>query len=68
MISETNAKGGNDQDVHFRMSKNPEEVHPKHCGTSGLRVKEVSAEIAIDAEHDLRRRQRADTTRNHSAP
>ena len=49
MISEQSRKSGNNQDIHFGMSENPKEVHPQRGGASGLRVKEVSAEIAIHA-------------------
>src|ERR1700682_4822577 len=47
-------EGGNDQHVDFRMSENPEEMHPKDCGTSCLRVKEMPAEIPIDGKNNLR--------------
>ena len=52
-------KAGNNQDVDFRMSEDPEEVHPERCGSAGLGIKEMAAQIAIDQQHDLRRRQAA---------
>ena len=42
------------------MPENPEEVHPDHGRASRLRVEEVSAQIAVDQQHDLRRGQRTD--------
>ena len=53
-------KGGDHQNVDFRMAEDPEEVHPQYGGASGLRVEEVRSQVAIEAEHDLRGRQRAD--------
>ena len=55
------------QDVNFRVAENPEEVHPKNCGTPCLGVKKVSAKIAIDAEHDLCRGERRYAKDNHPA-
>src|SRR5579863_85618 len=42
------------------MSENPEEMHPDHRRAPSLRVEEMSAEIAIDEQHDLSRGQRTD--------
>ena len=46
------------------MTEDPEEVHPEHGGAPGLRVEEMSAKIAVDRQHDLRRRQRTDGEQN----
>ena len=66
MISETNAKAGNDEDVDFRMTEDPEEVHPERGRSARLRVEEVAAQIAVDEQHDLRRRQRRDRDQHHA--
>ena len=62
-------EAGNDQDVHFGMAEDPEEVHPDDGRAAGLGVEEVAAQVAIDQQHDLRRRQRRDDdqdqARNH---
>ena len=58
-------KGRDHQNVDLRMSEDPEEVHPEYGGAAGLRVEEVSAQIAIDDQHDLRGGQRA---RRRAAP
>ena len=42
-------KGRDHQNVDFRMTEDPEEVHPQHGGASGLRVEEVRAQVAVDA-------------------
>src|ERR1700676_377245 len=42
------------------MSENPEEMHPHHGGASSLGVEEMAAEVAVDQQHDLRRRQWTD--------
>ena len=59
-------KARNDQDVDFRMSEYPEEVHPEHGRATGLGIEEMAAQIAIDEQHDLRRRQRRNRDQNHS--
>src|SRR5262245_12934778 len=41
------------------MPEDPEEMHPDRCGASRLRIKEMSAEVTIDEQHDLRSRKRA---------
>ena len=51
---------GDHEDVDLRMAENPEEMHPDDGGTSGLRVKEVPAEIAVNQQHDLRGGEGAD--------
>src|SRR5580704_10814330 len=61
------SEGRNYQDVNFRVAENPEEVHPKNCGTSCLGIKKVSAKIAIDKEHDLCRGERRYAKDNHPA-
>ena len=38
----------NNQDINFRVTENPEEVHPQHGGSASLRVEEVATEEAID--------------------
>ena len=53
MISDMKAKAGNDQDVDFRMSEDPEEVHPQHGRAAGLRIEEMASQIPIDQQHDL---------------
>ncbi len=53
-------KSGNDEHINFRMAEDPEEVHPHHRRTSGLRVEEMSAQVAIDQQHQLRGRERTD--------
>jgi len=58
-------ESGNNENVDFRMAKNPEEVHPKGCGASRLGVKEMSAEITIHGKHDLSRGERRDCKKNH---
>ena len=50
----------NDQNIDFRVTEDPEEVHPDHGRAAGLRVEEMSAQIAVDQQHDLRSRERAD--------
>ncbi len=59
-------KGRNHQDVHFRMPKDPEKMHPESCGAACLRIEKVSAQIAVDQQHDLRRRERADRDQNQA--
>jgi hypothetical protein len=44
----------NHQDVDLRVSEDPKEMLPDHCGAAGLRVKKMPAEITIDQQHDLR--------------
>src|SRR5260370_10289396 len=58
---------GDHQNVNFRMAEDPEEVHPQYGGAPRLSVEEVSAQIAVDSEHDLRRRQRTDGNQNDTA-
>ena len=54
------AKAGITSTYTSGMTEDPEEVHPDHGRAAGLRVEEMSAEVAVDQQHDLRRRQRAD--------
>ena len=42
------------------MSEDPEEMHPDNGGASRLGVEEMSAKIAVDQQHYLRRRKRTD--------
>ena len=60
-------ESGQDEDVDLGMAEDPEEVHPENGGAAGLRVEEVAAQIAIDAEHDLRGRERADGDEDQAA-
>src|SRR5712664_2933742 len=53
------AERGKNEHVDFRMAENPEEVHPHYRRASCLRVKEMSAEVTVDKQHDLRRGKRA---------
>ncbi len=53
-------EGWDDEYVDFRMAEDPEEMHPDYGRAAGLRVEEMSAEVAVDQQHDLRRRQRTD--------
>ena len=46
-------EGRNNQNVDFRMPEDPEEVHPKGCRASGLRIEEVPAKVTVDRKHDL---------------
>ena len=62
------SEGRDDQDVDFGMSEDPEEMHPDHRRTSGLRVEEMSAQVAIDQQHDLRRGQRTDGKDHQARP
>ncbi len=54
MTSLANRERRHDQHVNFRMTEDPEEVHPDQRGTAGLRVEEMSAKIAVDHQHELR--------------
>ena len=47
-------KARNDQDVDLWMTEDPEEVHPDRCRAARLGVEEMTAEIAVDEQHDLR--------------
>src|SRR6266478_1304563 len=47
------SKTRNDQNVDFRMSKDPKEVHPEDCRSAGLSIKEMASQISIDQQHDL---------------
>src|SRR5262249_23372135 len=60
------SKARNDQDVNFRMTENPEEVHPENGRSAGLRIEKVSSEISINQEHDLCGRKRSDNDQDHS--
>ena len=62
MISRAKRERRQHQNVDLRMPEDPEEVHPQHSRAASLRVEEMRAKIAIDRQHDLRRRQR--TQRN----
>ena len=42
-------EGRQHEDVDLRMAEDPEEVHPQHGRSAGLRVEEVRAEVAVDA-------------------
>ena len=66
MISDKKAKARNDQNVDFRMSEDPKEVHPEHSRATGLGIEEMASEIPIDQQHDLRSRQRRDRNQNHA--
>src|SRR5271163_572674 len=55
-----NRKCGQDEDVHFWMSEYPEEMNPDQRRSPSLGVEEVTAQIAIDEEHELRRSQWSD--------
>ena len=55
IISETNAKARNNQDVDLWMPKDPEKVHPQSGRAARLRIKEMPAQIAVDEQHDLSR-------------
>src|SRR6266481_4360528 len=57
---------GNNQDVHLRVPKNPEEVHPKNGRPSRLCVKVVPAEITINGKHHLSCSERRYGQKNHS--
>ena len=59
-------EGRNDQHVDLRMSEDPEEVHPDHRRAARLRVEEMSAQVAVDHQHDLRRRERAHGDQHHA--
>src|SRR5271168_2201551 len=50
----------NDQDINLRMAEDPEKMHPDNGRTSGLGIEEMRAQITVDQQHRLRRRQRAD--------
>ena len=54
-----------DQDVDFRVAEDPEEMHPERGRPTGLRVEEMAAEVAIDEQHQLRRRQRGQRQQRH---
>ena len=60
-------EGGQNEDVDLGVAEDPEEVHPENRGAAGLRVEEVAAEVAVDAEHDLRGRERADGDEDKAA-
>ncbi len=42
------------------MAENPKEVHPNYGGASSLCVEEMSAQVAVHQQHDLRSGERAD--------
>ena len=60
-------KGGNNQDIDFRMTENPEKMHPKCCGTASLRVEEMRAGEPVKQEHDLGGREWTDRDQHHPA-
>ncbi len=41
-------EGGQDQDIHLRMSKHPEEMLPEQRAPAGFRDEEVGREEAVD--------------------
>src|ERR1700730_19189687 len=43
----------NDENINFRMTEDPEEVHPKGGRTASLRIKKMSAEVTVYREHHL---------------
>ena len=47
------SKTRNDQNVDFRMSKDPKEVHPEDCRSASLGIEEMAAQVSIDEQHDL---------------
>ena len=56
MISDMKSESRNDQNVNFRMSEDPKEVHPEHSRAAGLGIEEMASQIPIDQQHDLRSR------------
>ena len=52
-------EGGDHEHVDLGVAEDPEEVHPHDRRTARLRVEEVAAQVAVDEQHDLRRRERA---------
>src|SRR5271170_3836162 len=46
-------EGWEDENVNLGMAEDPEEVHPQNCGSTGLGIEEVRAQIAVQREHDL---------------
>ena len=60
MISEANCKSRDHEHIDFRMSEDPEEVHPHHGRTSGLRIEEMPTQVTVHQQHQLRSRERAD--------
>src|SRR5260370_26211336 len=55
----------NDQNVDLGMTEDPEEVHPDHGRTASLSVEKISAEIAVNGQHDLRVTERSDGQNDH---
>src|ERR1017187_2229916 len=47
-------KSGNDKHIYFRMAEDPEEMHPNHRRSSGLRIEKMSTQVAVDEQHQLR--------------
>src|SRR4029077_310160 len=60
-------KAGNNKDIDFGVPEDPEEMHPECRRPARLRIKEMTAEIAVDKQHDLRRRQWSHGDENHRA-
>src|SRR5579862_8936336 len=60
-------KRGQHENVDLGMPKNPKKVHPENSGAAGLGIKEVSAQVAVDAEHDLRCREGTDCEKDKHA-
>ncbi len=53
-------EGGQHEYVNFGVAEDPEEMRPQDSGAAGLGVEEVTAEVAVDEQHGLRGRKRAD--------
>src|SRR6266403_1115755 len=60
-------EGGDDQDIDFRVSEDPKEVHPEDRRTAGLSVEEMRTGEAVEQEHYLSGRQRGDRDKDHRA-
>ena len=55
------------KNVDLGMTEDPEEMHPQHSRTARLRVKEMRSDIAVQRQHDLRRRQRTHRNEDQAA-
>ncbi len=57
----------NDEDVDLGMAEDPEEMHPHHDRAARVGIEEMPADVAVDHQHDLGGRERADRDEHESA-